>query len=137
MAGSDEDVGPRSSGASDQGIINSGISGISGQIVVVGVLAAGSLGPFVNAFCAELGRRLGGTVADWASRVRAEPRSRTPGRVDLQVKVGADYVSATIDLQGDPGDSAHAADIVIRQVLERGLTSDEEAGPQAPSDKPG
>ena len=51
--------------------------------------------------------------------------------------MGADYVSATIDLQGHPEDGAHAADIVIRQVLERGLTSDAEAGPQAPSDKRG
>ncbi len=39
------------------------------QVMVVAA-AAGTVGPFVTACCTELGKRFGGTVADWTSRVR-------------------------------------------------------------------
>jgi len=34
------------------------------------IVLAGTLGPLIAAFCTELGKRLGGTVADWASRIK-------------------------------------------------------------------
>lgn len=117
------------------------ISNISSQIVLVGA-AAGTVGPFVNAFCTELGRRLGGTLADWVSRVHADVREGTlgrvdlsvPGRVDLRVQIGGDSVSTTIDLDGsrDEAIAAHAADLVSQQVRERGLKWDGASGTWAP-----
>ena len=117
------------------------ISNISSQIVLVGA-AAGTVGPFVNAFCTELGRRLGGTLADWVSRVHADVREGTPGRVDLsvpgrvdlRVQIGGDSVSTTIDLDGsrDEAIAARAADLVSQQVRERGLKWDGASGTWAP-----
>lgn len=34
------------------------------------IAAAVTVGPFLTAFCTQLGTRFGGTAADWASRVR-------------------------------------------------------------------
>jgi hypothetical protein len=136
MPGSGE--GARSSGVSQSVQIGQ----IQGDFVVVAATAAttATLGPFVNAFCAELGRRLGGTMADWVSRVRADRRPRAPDRVDLSVQVGMDTVSTTIALEGGSSDEAmaahavHAAHTVSQAVLERGLQRerDADAGTWAP-----
>jgi hypothetical protein len=112
------------------------ISNVHGDFVMIGATAAtaATVVPFVNAFCAELGRRLGGTMADWISRVHAH-RTRTPDRVDLVVDVGTDTVFTTIDLEdGSPHEAkaARAADDVSRQVLERGLMPDADTGTWAP-----
>lgn len=51
------------------------------------IAAAVAVGPFVTAFCTELGRRFGGTSADWAARVRT--RRAKPGSVAAQIEVAA------------------------------------------------
>jgi hypothetical protein len=58
------------------------------------VVAAGTLGPFVTAFCTELGKRLGGTTADWASKVY---RRTKRGKTELFVRV--DDVGAALVLE--------------------------------------
>jgi hypothetical protein len=137
MAGSGEGAGSHRAGPSAGAGHSSGIQvgNFNSQIVFVGV-AAGTLGPFINAFCTELGRRFGGSVADWVSRVHADARERTPGRVDLSVDVGEDVVSTTIDLDAgqEEATAARAAELVSRQVQERGLKWDEAAGTWAPPD---
>jgi len=137
MAGSGKGTGSHGAGPSAGAGSSSGIrvGNISSQIVLVGA-AAGTLGPFVNAFCTELGRRFGGSVADWVSRVHAYARERPPGRVDLSVDIGEDVVSTTIDLDAgqEEATAARAARLVSRQVRERGLKWDGAAGTWAPPD---
>ena len=50
------------------------------------LLAAATAGPFVTACCTELGKRFGGALADWTSRLRHSAGSSA--QVDLPVKVG-------------------------------------------------
>jgi hypothetical protein len=59
--------------------------GYTGAVEIA--IAAGTLGPFVNAFCAELGKRFGGTVADWTSRVYLRRRRDDSKKADLVVEV--------------------------------------------------
>jgi hypothetical protein len=63
------------------------IGHIQATNVVVGeaVVLAGTLGPFLTAFSTELGRRFGGTVADWASRIRLRRRRGEPTEVGLTI----------------------------------------------------
>ena len=49
---------------------------------------AGASGSFFTAFCTELGRRFGGTVADWAARIRLHRKHTNPIKADLSVEVG-------------------------------------------------
>lgn len=56
-------------------------------ITELAVVAAVTAGPFVTAFCTELGRRFGGTAADWAARVR--PRRAMTGSAAAEIEVEA------------------------------------------------
>ena len=49
-------------------------------------IAAGTLGPFVTAFCTELGKRLGGAAADRVSQVHLRRKRRDPTKADLFVE---------------------------------------------------
>jgi hypothetical protein len=59
---------------------------VSGLSLVEGALALWTLGPFVNSFCTELGKRFGGTVGDWASQVHLH-RKRRSRKADLFVNI--------------------------------------------------
>jgi len=61
------------------------VTGLSLSLVE-GALALWTLGPFVNSFCTELGRRFGGTVGDWASQVHLH-RKRRSLKADLFVNI--------------------------------------------------
>ena len=68
----------------------------SGPAVEVIVLAS-TLGPLVTAFCSELGKRLGGSTADWISRVTAHARKSNREHVaDIVVEAGDVIVSLEI-----------------------------------------
>lgn len=69
--------------------------GYSGPTAIEVVVLASTLGPLVTAFCTELGKRLGGTVADWASRVHAR-RGEDPGLADIVIDDGKTVTSLRI-----------------------------------------
>jgi hypothetical protein len=77
-------------------------------ITELAVVAAVTAGPFVTAFCAELGRRFGGTAADWADRVRS--RRAMTGSAAAEIEVEA------------------FGKVTILEITEP-LTDDAEAGP--------
>jgi hypothetical protein len=84
------------------------------------VIAASTLGPFVTAFCTELGRRFGGTVADWAGRVRLSRRRHDPAAADLIID--ADNVVTVLELEEELSDEARLAllDLDIKADAVRG-----------------
>jgi len=69
------------------------VSGDMAGVTVFEVVMAGTLGPLVTAFCTELGKRLGGNVADWASRVRLIHKKKNPDKAVLLVHTGPYYNS--------------------------------------------
>ena len=92
-------------------------------------VAAGTLGPFVTAFCTELGRRFGGTVADWASRVSLHRKHGVDRQAELFVEV--DDTVIVIDLEQGLGFESSAAllelDIDAEDVRGHRLKWDDEA----------
>jgi hypothetical protein len=108
-----------------------------GNVVVYGVIAAGTLGPFVNAFCTELGKRLGGTVADWASRVHLQRRRDDSDGADLVVE--ANDSTTVLELSESMTDEAKLAllDLDITDVTIRGhrLRWDAQSASWATADK--
>jgi hypothetical protein len=54
-------------------------------IAELAVAAAVTLGPFLTAFCTELGKRFGGTAADWAARVRTRQASGSRGAAGIEI----------------------------------------------------
>jgi hypothetical protein len=78
-----------------------------GSNVLPIAIAAGTLGPFVTAFCTELGRRFGGTVADWASRVYLRRKHGDDRQAELFVEV--DDTVIVIDLEQGLGFESSAA----------------------------
>jgi hypothetical protein len=47
--------------------------------------AAVTIGPFLTALCTELGKRFGGTAADWAARMRTRWAPGSPGAARIEV----------------------------------------------------
>jgi hypothetical protein len=60
------------------------------------VVVASTLGPLSTAFCTELGKRFGGTVADWISRVRTRRRNDNAMVADMIVDDGETVTSLEI-----------------------------------------
>lgn len=54
---------------------------------VLSVIAAGTFGPLVTAFCTELGKRLGGSTADWVERVSLRRRRGSSEKADLVISL--------------------------------------------------
>jgi hypothetical protein len=61
----------------------------------------------VTAFCTELGKRLGGTAADWAARVHLRRRQDDPTKTVLVVE--GDPVATVIEVDEDLPDEARLA----------------------------
>jgi hypothetical protein len=83
------------------------------------LVLATTLGPFVTAFSAELGKRLGGSTAEWAARMRLRKHQETTA--DLVVS-GPDEYPTTIELLEDFPDDARLA------LLDLDITNDEVRG---------
>jgi hypothetical protein len=66
------------------------------------IVTAATAGPFVTAFCTELGKRFGGSVADWIARVR-----RSQAGVTLDIPVDGDIT--VVELAEDLPDDARLA----------------------------
>jgi hypothetical protein len=62
------------------------------------IVLAGTLGPLIVAFCTELGKRLGGTVADWSSRIKVHVRHRrgNSATVALDVVMGDEVTTLVL-----------------------------------------
>jgi hypothetical protein len=106
------------------------VIGHDSSVSVIGeVVLAATLGPFVTAFCTELGRRLGGTFADWTSRVRVRRHKDDPAKAELQVTVGP--VVTVIEISESFSDKAKAAllalDLEDASVRGHKLTWDSDA----------
>jgi len=71
------------------------------------LVTAATIGPFITAFCTELGKRLGGSVADWAARMKLRPRGNDPDQSDLLVEF--DGAVILIELNKDLPDEARLA----------------------------
>jgi hypothetical protein len=78
---------------------------------VVEVVMAGTLGPLVTAFCTELGKRLGGNAADWASRMRLIHKGNNSNKAVLLVHAGA--ITTVIEVNEDLSDEARLALLVL------------------------
>ena len=92
-------------------------------------IGAAVFSPFVTAFCTELGKRFGGTVADWTSRVHLRRKGVESPKADLIVEV--DDEVTVIELEDDLSDAARLAllelDIKQQAVRGRRLTWNAEA----------
>jgi hypothetical protein len=100
------------------------------------IVLASTLGPLVTAFCTELGKRLGGTVADWMSRVKARPReSNRKHAADIVVE--ADDAVTSLEITDDLSDEAKLAlldlDISDQSIQGRRLRWDGHARRWAPA----
>jgi hypothetical protein len=83
--------------------------------VVEIVLASAILGqPFWKAYCTELGKRLGGSTADWAARIRA--RNRRRGKADMIIPV--DGAVTIIEISNELTDEARLALIELDPTAE-------------------
>lgn len=71
------------------------------------VVAATTFGPFVTAFCTELGKRFGGSISDWASKIRLRQKASVPSEADLLVEL--DNVVTVVELEKDLPDEARLA----------------------------
>jgi|SRR5580704_14210949 hypothetical protein len=93
------------------------IGHVSAAEVVIG---AATFGPFVTAFCTELGKRFGGTVADWTSRVHLRRKGGGSTKADLIVEVDDDVT--VLELEDDLPDEARLAllELDIKQQAVRG-----------------
>jgi hypothetical protein len=89
---------------------------VEGDIVIEAVVAA-TLAPFVAAFCTELGKRLGDTVA---SRVRLIRKKKNPSKAVLLVPTGA--ITTVIELDDGLPEEARLAlqDLDLRSDAIRG-----------------
>ena len=115
-------------------VVGSGNIMTGGQVNVVEMaVAAGTLGPFVSAFCTELGKRFGGTVADWVSHVRLL-RRRDSSKAELLLKLDDDVT--VVELEEELSDEARLAllelDIRAQAVRGRRLRWDAAAGTWVP-----
>jgi hypothetical protein len=111
--------------------VNIGNTHASGAGIVIGdgssvnvffeVVAAGTLGPLITAFCTELGKRLGGSAADWAKRVRLCRRSDDPATTFLQVEQ-VERLWTLIEIGEDLSDEAKLAllDLDVKSDAVRG-----------------
>lgn len=118
MADPSKDAQPQAARKTDdRGVINtgSGIVDISESAigdhatvqVVVAAIAAGTLGPFITAFCTEMGKRFGGTVSDWAERVHLRRKRNALDTTELVIV--ADNAVTTIELAESLPDGAMRA----------------------------
>lgn len=108
-------------------------------MVIGEVVVAGTLGPLVTAFCTELGKRLGGTTADWIARVHIRRRTNSPAK--SVVVVEADPVATVIDVDEDLSREARLAlfdlDVQSDAVRGRHLKWDSHAAAWVPVDTAG
>jgi hypothetical protein len=99
----------------------------------------GTLVPFTTAFCTELGKRFGGTVADWTSRVRLHRASDQSAKAEIVVRT--DDAFTVIELEEGVPDEARLAllDLNIEAEDIRGhrLRWDAALSAWAPIDIPG
>jgi hypothetical protein len=102
--------------------------------VVEAAILAGTFGPFVTAFCTELGKRFGGTVAHWASRVHLRPKRGDPATGELVVMV--DKTVTVLELKEDLPDEARLAllDLDVTTLLGHRLTWSAEVEKWVPAD---
>lgn len=77
------------------------------EMFEAGALAATTLKPLVEAFCTELGKRLGGTTADWAARVRLHRKRGDSAEADLVV--GVTGAATVVELDESLPDEARLA----------------------------
>jgi hypothetical protein len=98
--------------------------------VLGAVVVAMTLGPLVTSFCTELGKRLGGSTAEWAARVHLHRKTNKSSEVLLSVDTGREITS--IEVGDDLPDEARLAlldlDIEKDGVRGRRLRWDAEAG---------
>jgi hypothetical protein len=104
--------------------------------VIFEVVAAGTLGPLVTAFCTELGRRLGGTVADWSGRMHLRRKANSSATTELVVETGS--VSTVIEVGEDLSDEAKLAlldlDVESNGIRGKRLEWDEQVRAWLPKD---
>jgi hypothetical protein len=108
MAGRDKPkLGSRASGdTSKGGISGSGTLG-AGEWISAFAVTRG-LAPFVMAFGTELGKRLGGSVADWASRIGVRRKPGSGAEALLRVDTGGGGVTV-FEVADDMSDDAKLA----------------------------
>jgi hypothetical protein len=85
------------------------------ESMIVAATVATTLGPMITAYSTELGKRLGGSTADWLKKVRLRPRRATAGKrgntAVLQVKT--DGGLTTFEVSDELSDDAKLALIEI------------------------
>jgi hypothetical protein len=79
----------------------------SWETVGLTLLAATTLQPLVQAFCAEIGKRLSGTATDWASRVRLRRKRGDALDADLVIEVAG--AATVVELEENLPDEARLA----------------------------
>lgn len=134
MSERSDDAGPSGSKSGGAGFNIQGsaevVNNISGPEIVI---AATTIGPFVTAFCTELGKRFGGTVADWTSRVQLRP-SRGGGSAKVELAVTVDNAMAVLEIEESLPDEARLAllDLDDTGLLGHRLIWSAEAGKWVP-----
>lgn len=91
-------------------------------VAELAIAAAVTIGPFLTAFCTELGKRFGGTTADWAVRVRTR---RTPGSAGAaRIEIAAFGKITIVEITEPLTDDAKLAllDLDIRDAAYCGQT---------------
>jgi hypothetical protein len=135
-AGSDEVVTAAAAGAEPD--VTFGILPVDVHVIEMAGLM-GTLGPFTTAFCTELGKRFGGTVADWTSRVRLHRASDQSDKAEIVVR--ADDTFTVIELEEGVSDEARLAlldlDIQAEDIRGHRLKWDTALNAWVPVDIPG
>ncbi len=75
------------------------------DIDIVGLIAIVGAGTFIRSYCAELGKRFGGTTADWLAKIHVHRKSGNES--DLEVPV--DGLTTTFEITGEMPDQATLA----------------------------
>jgi hypothetical protein len=78
-------------------------------IDVGAVVIALASGAFLRSFCEELGKRLGGSAADWMSRVRVRRKPRDDNKAELTVLLHDSETIVELDVEGMFSDEAKLA----------------------------
>jgi hypothetical protein len=136
-----EDLGPSNAAEIDRDDAIEAVTALVHELPAIEtVIAAGTLGSFATAFCAELGRRLGGTLADWASRVHLRRRHSGSAMGDLYI-TGDDEVVSVVEFSVSLPDEAKLAlldlDVTSPPLRGRRLAWNAEAKAWVPIDPQG
>ena len=80
------------------------------EVAVAAFILASIYGPFVTAFCTELGKRSGGSAADWAARIRVRPRGKVGEKADqVELSLAGDGSAVVVILESELPDEARLA----------------------------